>query len=115
MDDWKNYLDNYTAQIKKSLGEELDQYKNNLTTELNAFLLKEISNAEEMIKIDQEKYIADFTREMEKIEEDKKKDSEFAFLYDMEMEFVKNSFERQMRITERLWKSHIEKCKSEMK
>lgn len=115
MDNWKNYLNDVAGQLKKSLETELDQYKNNLSKELNSFLIKEISNAEQIIKTKQEEYVAGFKREMEKLVKNREKDSKFGFLYDKEMEFIKNSFETQMRNVEKLWESYILKIKEKMK
>jgi hypothetical protein len=94
----------------------LKEYEINLTnSKLNNFLLGEIKEIEQKSSENKRKMVIKFNEEIKEIEKQKMNNSDPNGLLAMEENFIKNSFERQIRVNEKLLKAFVDKVKSELK
>ena len=116
MENYNEYLKEHLKKFGVALQQDLNNYKKELNSELNSFLLSKISEAEEAIEIAKIKYLKKFEEDMKYVEEERKeKNPSMAKSLDLMEKSIRDNLERGLRITTNLWKTFIEDCHSKMR
>lgn len=109
------YIENILSSYKKYLVDIKNYEKSLIQSGLNEFLLNQIKEAEIESEEFQKGIIKKFREEIEDIEKRKVKEGDENALLSTEEEFIKRSFERQIRTSEKSLTAIIEMCKNQIK